>query len=125
MENMIIRKVNNGMLELHDETSNIIMTIEEKIENGTMLIDVSGEIRSEVAHEFEDEIMAAFSVSNNIMINLSKATYISSLALRALLSLQQMIDDMPEAKMVICGLSPQIKQSFVESGFYDILYIEE
>ena len=122
---MIIRKVNNGMLELHDETSNIIMTIEEKIENGTMLIDVSGEIRSEVAHEFEDEIMAAFSVSNNIMINLSKATYISSLALRALLSLQQMIDDMPEAKMVICGLSPQIKQSFVESGFYDILYIEE
>ena len=122
---MIIRKVNNGVLELHDETTNIIMTIEEEIENGTMLIDVSGEIRSEVAHEFEDEIMAAFSVSNNIMINLSKATYISSLALRALLSLQQMIDDMPEAKMVICGLSPQIKQSFVESGFYDILYIEE
>lgn len=122
---MVIRKVNNGVLELCDENSNTIMSIEEKIDNGVMSIFVSGEIKNEVAHEFEDEVMAAFSVSNNIVINLSKATYIASLALRALLSLQQMIDEMPESKMVICGLSSQVKQTFVESGFYDILYIEE
>lgn len=122
---MIIRKINNGVLELCDESSNTIMTIEEKIEDNVMSIFISGEIKNEVAHEFEDEIMAAFSVTNNIKINLSKATYIASLALRALLSLQQMIDELPESKMIICGLSDQVKQSFIDTGFYDILYIED
>lgn len=122
---MISRKINNGVLELYDSEGKIVMTIEEKVKDNIIDIFVSGEIKNNVAHEFEDEIMAAFSVFHNITINLSKTTYIASLALRSLLSLQQMIDDIPNSKMIICGVSSQIKQAFIESGFYDILYIEE
>lgn len=121
---MVNRRINNGILELRNDEI-IVMTIEEKVENDEMLIFVTGEIKNEVAHEFEDEIMTAFSVMKKIRIDLSKATYMSSLALRALLSLQQMIDVLPDSKMIISGVIEQVKQVFVESGFYDILYIEE
>lgn len=122
---MSLRKINNGILELYDSEDNIVMTIEEKMQDNIINIFVSGEIRNNVAYEFEDEVMAAFSVFHNITIDFSKTTYIASLALRSLLSLQQIIDNIPNSKMIICGVSSQIKQVFIESGFYEILYIEE
>jgi len=121
---MVDRRINNGILELYDNEI-IIMTIEEKIENDEMIILISGEVKNEVAHEFEDEIMTGFSVMKKIKLDFSKATYIGSLALRALLSLQQMIDVLPNSNMIIVGLKEQVKQAFNESGFYDILNIEE
>ena len=69
-------------------------------EDGFTLIFIS---KNEVSHDFEDEIMAAFSVCGNIKIDLSETTHISSLAMKALLSVQQIIDDILNELYKITG----------------------
>ena len=86
---MKIRRMNNNVLEICDEDANVILAIAEELVDSKLKITLSGEIKNEVAHEFEDEIMTAFSVMKKIKLDFSKATYIGSLALKALLSLQQ------------------------------------
>ena len=117
--------MNNGILEICDQNENVLMSIAESLQGNSMLIQVSGEIRNQVAHEFEDEIMAAFSVCPNIRIDLKETTYIASFALRALLAMQQIVDATEYASMVICNLSKPVREVFEQTGFVDILCVEE
>lgn len=123
---MKTRKVNGNALEIYDENNNFILSIDEKVSaDKCMLISLSGEIKNEVAHDFEDEIMAALSVCKKIEIDFEKVTYIASMALRSLLSVQQIIDEMNEAQMILKKISPEVMSVFKESGFSEILEIEE
>lgn len=120
-----MRRMNGDVLEIYDNKENVLMTLEESVKGNVFDIKVNGEIRNEVAHEFEDEIMAALSVCKNIEIDMSKTTYIASLTLKSLLSIQQIIDTMDDTSLVFYNLSSQIKEIFEESGFIDIFCIEE
>lgn len=122
---MKIRRMNGKVLEICDEKENLIMSVAESLKNSVISISVSGEIRNDVAHEFEDEVMAAFSVCPVIEIDLSQTTYIASLALKALLSVQQIVDETDGTSMTVLNLSPEVKRIFEESGFIDILCVEE
>lgn len=121
---MNTRRINGDTLEILNGEE-IVISISEKMVDGQMHITVSGEIKNEVAHEFEDELMAAFSVCNVVKLDLSKVSYIASIAMRALLSVQQIIDENEAAALVITGVSKQVKETFDASGFLDILNIEE
>ena len=118
------RRMNNGALEILDGDERVIMTIRETVEDQEMKIAVSGTIKNEVAHDFEDELMAAVSVCPKLAIDMSQTDYIASMALRSLLSVQQMMDNLDGAEMRI-RISPAIRPIFEESGFFDILNIEE
>jgi len=120
---MNTRRMNGDTLEVLNGDE-LIIALSEKMVDGVMHIAVSGEIRNEVAHEFEDELMAAFSVCSAVRLDLSKVTYIASFAMKALLSVQQLIDDNDDASLVIAGISPEVKEMFEASGFMDILNIE-
>ncbi|MBR6671201.1 MAG: STAS domain-containing protein [Ruminococcus sp.] len=121
---MNTRRMNGDTLEILCGEE-VALSLSEKMIENEMHIEISGEIRNEVAHEFEDELMAAFSVCKVVKVNMSKITYIASVAMRALLSVQQMIDEDDEATMIITHISPEVKQIFEVSGFIDILNIEE
>lgn len=121
---MNTRRMNGDTLEILDG-ENVIMSLSEKLIDNEMHIAVSGEIKNEVAHGFEDELMAAFSVCNVVKVDMSKVTYIASIAMRALLSVQQIIDENDNASLVITSISPEVKEVFETSGFIDILDIEE
>lgn len=118
------RRMNEGVLEIIDEDNQIIMSLTEQMADDVMNISVSGTIKNDVAHEFEDELMAALSVCPHLRIDLQKTDYIASRALRSLLSVQQMMDTMEDADMIL-KISPAVKSTFEESGFLDILNIEE
>ena len=121
---MKTRRMNNNVLEICDENNEVILSIEEKaIENG-LEIYLKGEIKNEVSHEFEDEVMAALSVCSKLIINFEKVTYIASMALKSLLSIQQIIDETDGSSMLITHISPVVKDIFDESGFSEILEIE-
>lgn len=121
---MNVRRISGDTLEiLNGET--VIVSLSEKLVNQEMHIAVCGEIKNEVAHEFEDELMAAFSVCNVVRLDLSKVSYIASIAMRALLSVQQIIDENEAAALIIVGMSSEVKETFDASGFLDILTIEE
>lgn len=121
---MNVRRMNGNTLEiLNDET--LLISLSEKLVDNEMHISVSGELRNEVAHEFEDELMAAFSVCNVVKLDLSEVTYIASIAMRALLSVQQIVDENDNGAFVITGISSQVKEVFESSGFLDILDVAE
>lgn len=122
---MKIRQINNNVLEICNEKNQLILSIaEELLSNGVMSIVLEGEITNEVAHEFEDEVMAALSVCKNLELNFEKVTYIASIALKSLLSVQQMIDDIDESSMILKSISPEVMGILKETGFSDILQIE-
>ena len=122
---MKIRRVNNNVLEICDENNEKILSIAEEMNNqGKMIITLDGEVRNEVAHEFEDEIMAALSVCKNIELNMKNVSYIASMALKCLLSIQQMIDEMNGSSMVLNNVSAEVMRILKESGFSEILEIE-
>lgn len=117
--------MNNNVLEICDESNNVILSIAEEVkEDNTMFISLCGEIVNEVAHEFEDEVMAALSVCKKLKIDFSKVTYIASMALKSLLSVQQMIDEIDGASMILICVSKEVMQIMKESGFSEILEIE-
>lgn len=121
---MKIRRMNNNVLEICDEDSKVILSIAEELVEGKLKITLSGEIKNEVAHEFEDEVMAVLSVYPNLIIDFSKVTYIASFALKSLLSVQQMIDEIDNSSMVLIHVSKEVMSIFKESGFSEILMIE-
>jgi anti-anti-sigma factor len=119
------RVINGKILEIQNTAGDMILSFDEELLDEVMHIKVAGEVKNEVSHDFEDEIMAAFSVCSRIKIDLSNVTHMSSLAMRALLSVQQIIDDIPNASMVISAVSPTAREMFEESGFIDILCFEQ
>lgn len=122
---MKYRRMNNDVLEICDEENNIIMSINEKFQDNVMNIKVVGQIKNEVAHDFEDEVMAALSVCKRIVLDFSEVTYIASMTLKVLLSAQRIIDESSDASLTLIHVKPEIMKVFNESGFSDILMIEE
>ena len=121
---MITREMVDGVLEiLLDGTR--VLCIREQMKDDIFYMEAEGEIRNEVAHEFEDEIMAAVSVCRKIRLDLSKITYLASGALRSLLSVQQIIDEQEGAEMILVHVSEPVMEALKESGFDEILFIEE
>lgn len=118
------RRINNNELELIGDNDETILIITETIENGTMNMTLRGELRNEASHEFEDETMAALSVCNTIRIDFSNVTYIAGMAMRCLLSVQQIVDDIDGARMIIVNPSNAVTEMFNQLGFNDILEIE-
>lgn len=122
---MNTRIMKDQVLEIQNSHGEIILSLFEELIDGVMHIKITGEVKNEVSHDFEDEIMAAFSVCNNIRLDLSDVTHLSSLAMRALLSVQQIIDEIPNSSMIISNVSQTTKELFEKSGFIDILCFEE
>ncbi len=117
------RRMNGNVLEIVNDDG-VIIALSETMVDKEMHITVSGKLKNEVAHEFEDELMAAFSVCDVVKLDLSNVTYIASIAMRALLSVQQIIDENDKLSLVINNLSKEVKELFEESGFIDLLEIE-
>ncbi len=126
---MKIRRMNNNILEICDEQGQVILAIAEKLTDNAMQIKISGAVKNEVAHEFEDEVMAAVTICSNKALNLeidfSETTYIASMTLRSLLTIQQTIDELEHSEMVLINPSPEVMETLEESGFTDILTIEK
>lgn len=119
------RRINNNVLEIYDESDTPIFTLEEKLDSdGVMNIILSGEIRNEVAHEFEDEVMAALLVCSEIRLNFEKVSYIASIVLKSLLSIQRLTDEIDKSKVILAHVSEEVMTIFRETGFVDILEIE-
>lgn len=118
------RRMNANTLEVYTDNV-LVLSMLEKKENGFIVVEVSGDINNEVAHEFEDEIMALISVFDKVKIDMGNVTYIASLAMKALLSVQQIIDEKENSEFVLTNLSENVRENFELSGLSDVLYIEE
>lgn len=113
----------NNSLIIRDDNGLFKLSISTETANNYSLIKVSGELNSEVSHDFEDELMAVVTVCDNIDLDFCDVTQISSLALRALLSAQQVIDERDNALLRILNMRKEVFRFFQKKGFDDLFII--
>ncbi len=121
---MSTRRMNQDILEIQVENKTVLF-IAERAEGELMQMRISGEISNAAAHDFEDELITALTVCRKIVLDLEEVTYIASLGMKALLSVQQIIDENPGSELCIAKMSPQVREIFEDAGFTEILNIEE
>jgi len=119
------RKIVGDTLLISDDTGASLLEINERIVNDDLVINVSGDIKSEIAHEFEDELLAALTTGNSVVVDLSSVNYISSAGLRALLSAQQMVDELGKSSFYIQNLTKNVIEIFRTNGFLDLVEIKQ
>ncbi|GEM_PF-6136733 len=130
------RIINGSVLSIADSDDKILFSMEERVSGNSFIIRLKGDIQTEVAKDFEDEIMAILSVSKKsvccnpvcdrvvcrrLVFDLSLVTYISSTALHTFLKYQNIVDNIEKGSMVICNPSQAVLDMLNETGFTDIL----
>jgi anti-sigma B factor antagonist len=90
--------------------------IEEK---GTIsVVSMSGDIDGKTAPIAQERILPIVKEGSKIILDMSLIGFVSSAGLRLLLSLQRRIAT--KGKVVVVGLSDQIKDSMSVTGFLDL-----
>lgn len=87
-----MRQMKDDTLVITGEDGEAVFSIREKILNDCMLFELSGELKNEIAYEFEDELEAVLTVQHRVRIDLSRVTFIASAGLHTLLHAQQFVD---------------------------------
>ncbi|MBR3741546.1 MAG: STAS domain-containing protein [Clostridia bacterium] len=99
------------------------MTIEAKKENGSLTITLEGEINNMAAPKFEKAYLDNREDIREVCIDMEKATYLTSAALRVILFIQQEMDDCG-GSLKVCRVNDDIMEVFSFTGFSGFLIIE-
>jgi anti-sigma B factor antagonist len=96
---------------------------EERMDQVTAL-SVKGRIDSTTAPQFGQKIESAVAVpSGRLVVDLRDLEYISSAGFRVLLVAAKRADE-TGSRLVLCGLSPKVRQLFDVGGFLDLFSIK-
>ena len=108
------------LMEEKDE----ILFIEEEAKGRKVNIRVSGNLRSDTARYFEDELLALATVDADVTLELDALQSISNSAQKALIKTQQMMDRLKRGTLTLTKLPNEIAENFQKSGISDALMIE-
>lgn len=120
---MLNRRIEEESI-IFEEESAIVLSIEEKSTEQGILLMMSGQLRSELAHDIQDELVALATVGVNIIVDLEKVTYISPTTQHVFLRTQQKIDAMGKGSLLLRKLSNEIYREFENTGVSELLLIE-
>lgn len=99
------------------------MELIESEQEGVTVVEPRGRIDTNGAKPFGDRVAALInSGAHHILIDLRQIPYISSAGFRALLIAAKMMDA-AKGKLVLCGMSPEIKRLFEIGSFTDLFTI--
>lgn len=93
----------------------------EKV-NVVSVIRLAGNIDAKTASKVKDQVLPLAQPESKILLDLSKVFYLSSAALRVLLLLYRQVTA-NKGKLVLIGLSVEIKDIMFVSGFLDFFTI--
>lgn len=92
------------------------MNVNIHSENEVVIASVEGSIDSGTAPEFQQKVLAATEQSNNIIIDFTLVTFVSSAGLRVLLMVYRQIKS-KNGKVILVGISDEIKDVMTMTGF--------
>ncbi len=98
------------------------MRIQEISEEGYIRLDPEGKIDTSSAQEFQNAILGAFQKTDNVVVNLEGVDYLSSIALRTILTGQKTAKGRGGSFAVINVSSP-VMDIFRVVGFDKIIEI--
>ena len=99
------------------------MKIEARKENSSLTITLEGEINNMAAPEFEKAYLDHREDVREVVIDMEKASYLTSAALRVILFIQQEMDDLG-GSLKICRVNDDIMEVFNFTGFSGFLTIQ-
>jgi len=116
------RKIDGDTISIVDNDDTIVLTIKITVEEAAVTIAAAGSITHDAAPEFEDELMSVLTSGRDVVVDFSALEYISAPALRALLSVQKLVDE-KRYKFIIQNISKPVKDIFEQTGFIDLIEI--
>ena len=99
------------------------MKIEARKENGSLTITLEGDINNMAAPEFEKAYLENREDVREVLIDMEKATYLTSAALRVILFIQQEMDDCG-GSLKACRVNDEIMEVLNFTGFSGFLTIQ-
>jgi anti-anti-sigma factor len=99
------------------------MQIVETKSDGVVIVEPQGRMDSVTAKPFGDRVVELIrGGSHHLLIDLQQVRYISSAGFRSLLIARKLIDEF-QGKLVLCGMSPEIKRLFEIGHFMDLFLV--
>lgn len=120
---MIHRKIEDDSIVFADGSSNFL-TIQEKETEEAIQLFIAGELRSDVAHDLLDELIALATVGANVSIDLEKVSYITPTIQHVFLRVQQKMDSMGKGTLTLRKIPQTIYKEFEATGTSELLMIE-
>ena len=99
------------------------MTINKNLEDTTLTMSIEGRIDTQTAPELQTAIKDSIEGVNQLVLDFTQVSYISSAGLRAVLSAQNWMDA-KNGSMVIRGAARAIVNVFKVTGFDTFLTLE-
>ncbi len=100
------------------------MDIHIETVRGVAVVTLSGQIDSNTAAAFQDEVLPLARPGQKILLDMSGVTYMSSAGLRVLLLLYRQISE-SQGQVVLAGLRDEIKDIMSMTGFLDFFTMFE
>lgn len=119
------RIVENDSLILSDENGAKVLVIREAFDEDRVTLELAGNINMTAAHDFEDELTAAASVRDKIIVDFADVDVISSVGIKALLMVQRILDKRADSMLKLTGMKPAVYEMFDEMGFVDLFEIDK
>ncbi len=94
------------------------MEIQTRRVNAIQIVSVQGDIDSKTAPTFQDMLLPICSSSNNLVLDMSQVTFMSSAGLRVLLALYRRAAQ-ENSYLVLVGLSEELQDTMSATGFLD------
>jgi anti-sigma B factor antagonist len=94
------------------------MEVNIKTIDQVTIAEVSGDVDGSTAAKLQEEILPLAVPSSKILMDMTQVPYMSSAGLRMLLSLYRKVGSV-EGKLVLVGLSEEIRDTMSITGFLD------
>lgn len=118
------RAVENDCLVITGENGEKLLSIREAFDDHIMNLMLEGNINMNVAHDFEDELTAAATVSDKIIVDFSGVDVISSAGIKALLLVQRILDKRADSMLKLKSMKSSVYEMFDDMGFVELFEIE-
>ena len=99
-----------------------MLDINKTVNGSELTVALKGRLDTLTAPQLEEELKADMENATELILDLADLEYVSSAALRVLLSAQKTMNT--KGSMVLKNVSEEIREIFDVTGFSDILTIE-
>ena len=120
---MVSRKIEDDVITYYDGAKAFAMISETETDEG-ILMTMMGALRSDIANDLLDELIAFTTVGANVFIDFEKVEYLSSTMQHVFLRVQQKMDAMGKGTLTLRKLPPNIYHEFEKTGASELLMIE-
>jgi anti-sigma B factor antagonist len=99
------------------------MDIEKKIDDGVVLLEVSGELTAVTAEQLSTAVEQAITEANKMVLDFKDLDYLASAGLRVILNTKKKLNAL-EGDLIIRNASEDVMNVFEMTGLNDVLTFE-